>query len=76
MKTFVIPGYLYDVFSSQEPAVQIAKALEGMGGIDVYSAIAIKVDDPKDEMMVELALSLSKAKFEVINYSEQEGGNG
>ena len=75
MKTFVIPGNLYDVFASQEPAVQIAKALEGMG-IDVYSAIAIKVDTPEDEMMVERALILSEAKFEVINYSEQEGGNG
>lgn len=74
MKTYVVPGNLDDVFASQEPAVQIAKALKGMGGIDVYSAIAIKVDTPGDEMMVERALILSEAKFEVINYSE--GGNG
>ena len=75
MKTYVIPGNLDDIFANTNPAVQVAKALKGLG-IDVYSAIAIKVDTPEDEMMVERALIRSKSSFEVINYSEQEGGNG
>ena len=76
MKTYVIPGNLDDIFANTNPAVQVAKALKGLDGIEVYSAIAIKVQTPEDEAMVERALIRSKSSFEVINYSEQEGGNG
>jgi len=76
MKTYVIPGNLDDIFANTNPAVQVAKALKGLDGIEVYPAIAIKVQTPEDEAMVERALIRSKSSFEVINYSEQEGGNG
>jgi len=66
MKTYVIPGNLDDIFANTNPAVQVAKALKGLDGIEVYSAIAIKVQTPEDEAMVERALILSEAKFEVI----------
>jgi len=74
MKTYVIPGNLDDIFANTNPAVQVAKALKGLDGIEVYSAIAIKVQTPEDEAMVERALILSEAKFEVINFREEKHG--